>query len=133
MFEGSYDDGLEDAAERVGTTWKTVKTSRQRIRNKARAWAAQEAIEASGVTMNPQRPHAARREGSETRSANMNKPWGQDRELLALVRPMTPDELADMRAGYPASRYRRRAAVWGVSPDLQGEGQDAETVLREAA
>ena len=121
-------------AARVGSTANTVETLRQRIRKKAKAWAEREATETMDVTTNPRRADNARRAGSETRSVIMMKPWGRDREVLGLVRRMTPDELADLKAGYPASRYRRRSAAWGRSTDGRCEGGDAETTtVRKAA
>jgi hypothetical protein len=38
VFDQPFSDGERAVAWRVGTTWKTVKSTRQRIRDKARAW-----------------------------------------------------------------------------------------------
>lgn len=64
----------------------------------------------------------------------MKKPWGVDREFLGLLRPMTRAELADWKAGYPVSRYRRRLAVWGQGApgDRQAEAEDVVSKRRAA-
>lgn len=59
--------------------------------------------------------------------------WGIDKDLAAMVRPMTPDEAADMRTGYPASRYRRLAAASGRPPERKQEGTSAKTIDGEGA
>lgn len=134
VFDHPSSDSPEDVAARVGTTASTVESLRAQIRKKAKAWTEREAAETTDETTNPRRAQAARRDGSETRSAIMMKPWGRDREVLGLVRRMTPEELADMHAGYPASRYRRRSAARGRSTDGRGEVGDAEiTIVRKAA
>lgn len=132
VFDGPVGESLDEAADRAGTTWKTVKTARQRIRNKARAWAKR--VDAEPNESTPSRPAKAEPgEGSEKWSANVRKPWGRDRDLLGLIRPMTEDEAQDGRAGYAASWYRRRAGVWGRSPHGQDQDQGQESLVRKAA
>lgn len=129
-YDETYGGGMQDVARRIGTTCKAAKNARHRINEKLGAWLARQAAEANGGTITPRRATTARR---KKRSTNMRKPWGIDNDLLAMIRPMRPDEAADMRAGYPASRYRRRAAVWGRPEERERDDRNAAPAVGEAA
>lgn len=97
IFDEPFSDPERMVARRVGTTPKTVHSARNRIRKKARLWGARASVDV------PLRRGVAG-------CAWPSRPWPVDEGVKRLIRPMTPDEIEDERAGYAASRYRARRA-----------------------
>jgi hypothetical protein len=133
VFDLPFSESDAVVASTVGTTAKTVKTTRQRIRAKARRWAAVQ-VEAEsedvGEQLLVQRTESEDVKGARgghacgagvpvRRNTKMQKHWECTNEMLALIRPMMADEVSDMLAGYPASRYRRRAMLTREPSSLQ--------------
>jgi hypothetical protein len=85
-----------EIGRRLAVTDRTVRREYERIRQKAKAF-----------------PFELQEPDEEERST---APVTNE-ALRKLIRPMTPEEWADRCAGYPASRYRRRASV-GLAPVL---------------
>jgi hypothetical protein len=105
VFDESFNESEAEVARLVGTTRKTVHSTRNRIRKKARAWGAGVSAEAP-------------RDGDVNRQPWAARTWDCDEEIRLLLRPMSTDEIEDMRAGYPASAYRRLALSRAVPTPL---------------